>query len=129
MEQLLIYLAISEIAVNAILIREKEGRQLLVYYVSKSLLDVETRYSQLEKLALALVTAACKLQPYFQCHPITILTIFPLKGILHRPELFGWLTKWVVELREYDIPFQSRTSIKSQVLTEFIADFTPNAQM
>ena len=45
---------------------QEEGKQFLVYYVSKSLLDAETRYTQLEKLALALVTAARKLQPYFQ---------------------------------------------------------------
>ena len=53
--------------------------------MSKSLLDVETCYTQLEKLALALVTTARKLRPYFQCHPITVLTTYPLKSILHKP--------------------------------------------
>ena len=50
-EQLYIYLAVSEGAVSAVLIREEESRQFPVYYVSKSLLDVKTRYTQLEKLA------------------------------------------------------------------------------
>ena len=45
------------------LIREVEGKQFPVYYVSKSLLDAETHYTQLEKLALALITVARKLQP------------------------------------------------------------------
>ena len=108
------------------LVREEEAKQFPVYYVSKSLLDVETRYTQLENLALALVTAARKLRPYFQCHPIAVLTTYPLKSILHKPELSGRLTKWTVELSEYDITFQPRTALKSQVLADFIIDFTPN---
>ena len=97
--------------------------------MSKSLLDAETRYSQLEKLALALITAARKLRLYFQSHPITVLTSFPLKNILHKPELSGRLTKWAVELREHHIDFLPRTAIKSQVLDDFIADFSPNILM
>jgi len=126
-EQLYIYLAVSEGAVSAVLVREEDGKQFPVYYVSKSLLDAETRYTQLEKLALALVTAARKLRPYFQCHPITVYTTYPLKSILHKPELSGRLTKWTVELSEYDITFQPRTALKSQVLADFVADFAPNA--
>ena len=77
-------------------------------------------------MALALVTATRKLQPYFQCHPITVLTTYSLKSILHKPKLFGRLTKWIIELSEYDIAFQPRTALKSQVLADFIADFAPN---
>ncbi|KAM2531770.1 hypothetical protein PS1_000466 [Malus domestica] len=36
-----------------------------VYYASKALQDAETRYSNIEKLALALVMSARKLRPYF----------------------------------------------------------------
>ena len=57
-EMLFLYLAVSEHSVSAVLVREDEGKQSPIYYVSKSLLDAESRYSQLEKLALALVTAA-----------------------------------------------------------------------
>ena len=57
------------------------------------MLDAETRYTQLEKLALALITAARKLRPYFQCYSITVLATYPLKSILHKPELSGRLTK------------------------------------
>ena len=63
---LLMYLAVSNTAVSAILFREENDRQYPVYYVSKALLDAETRYSRLEKLALALVVAVRKLRPYFQ---------------------------------------------------------------
>ncbi|XP_057811428.1 uncharacterized protein LOC131025645 [Salvia miltiorrhiza] len=126
---LLVYLAVSETTVSAVLVREDEGRQAPIYYVSKSLLDAETRYSQLEKLALALVHTARKLRPYFQCHSISVVTTYPLKAILHKPELSGRLTKWAVELSEYDITFKPQTTLKSQVLSDFIVDFTPNLTM
>ncbi|XP_062088976.1 uncharacterized protein LOC133795541 [Humulus lupulus] len=98
-ESLYMYLAISGTSISAVLIREEEGRQQPVYYVSKTLLDVETRYIQIEKLALAL------------------------------PELSRRLTKWAVELSEYDITFQLRIAIKSQVLADFIADFSSDMQV
>ena len=126
-ETLYTYLMVSETTVNAVLIPEEEGKQLLVYFMSRALLDVETRYTELEKLVLALVMAARKLRPYFQCHPIIVSTTFLLKTILHKPELSRRLAKWAVELSEFDITFQPRTAIKSQVLANFIADFTPTS--
>ena len=125
-ETLYIYLAVSETTVSVVLIRKEEGKQLPVYYVSRALLDTETRYTELKKLALALVIAAKKLRLYFQCHPIIVLTTFPLNTILHKPELPGRLTKWAVELNEFNITFLPQTAIKSQVLVDFIVDFTPN---
>ena len=77
-----------------------------MYYVSKALLDAETRYSLLEKLALALITAVQKLRLYFQCHPVTVLTSFPLNNILHKLELSRRLTKWAIELSEHHIDYQ-----------------------
>ncbi|KAL5551104.1 hypothetical protein UlMin_001280 [Ulmus minor] len=74
------------------------------------------------------VSAAQKLRPYFQCHPIVVVTTYPLKGILQKLELSGRLIKWAVELSEYDISYQPRTAIKSQALADFIADFAPSAQ-
>ena len=121
-EQLSIYLAVSDTVVSSVLVCEEDGKQFTIYYVSKPLLDAETRYSQLEKLALALVTTVRKLRPYFQSHPIVVVTTYPLKGILQKPKLFGRLTKWAVELSEYDILYQPYTAIKSQAL----ADFTPS---
>ena len=77
-----------------------------IYYVSKVLLDPETHYPLVEKLALALVMALRKLRPYFQAHSITILTNQPLRQILQKPEHSGRLVKWAVELGGYEITFQ-----------------------
>ena len=57
----------------------------------------------MEKLILALVIAARKLRPYFQAHTIEFPTEYPMKQVLHKPETFGSLMKWAIELREFDI--------------------------
>ncbi|XP_009601523.1 uncharacterized protein [Nicotiana tomentosiformis] len=111
-------------AVSAVLLREDKGKQSPIYYVSKSFLDAETRYPHLEKLALALVMASRKLRPYFQCHSISVITAYPLRNILHKQELPGRLAKWAIELSEYNIMYQPRTAIKSQVLADFVVDFS-----
>ena len=48
----------------------------------------------MEKLILALVTAARKLRPYFQAHTIEVPTKFSMKQVLHKPETSGRLMKW-----------------------------------
>ncbi|XP_070050439.1 uncharacterized protein [Nicotiana tomentosiformis] len=124
-ETLLIYLAVLEVAVSAILVREDKGTQSLIYYVSRILTGVETRYPHLEKLVLALVVIARKLRPYIQCHPMAVVTTFPLRNILHKPELSGRLAKWAVGMSKFDIEYKSRIAINPQVLADFVADFSP----
>ena len=77
----------------------------------------------MEKLILALVTAAWKLRPYFQAHTIEVLTEYPMKQVLHKPETSGRLMKWAIELSEYDIRYRPKTAIKGQVLADFIMEF------
>ena len=60
-ETLYVYLAVFDRAVSAVLIREEDKVQWPVYYVSKALLDAETRYPEIERLSLALVMSARKL--------------------------------------------------------------------
>ena len=64
-EELYLYLAVSPTAISSALVREEDGRQLPVYYTSRSLRGVEERYPPMEKLTFALVTAARILHPYF----------------------------------------------------------------
>nr|XP_009770933.1 PREDICTED: uncharacterized protein LOC104221565 [Nicotiana sylvestris] len=78
------------------------------------------------KIDFALVVASRKLRPYFQCHPISVVTTFPLRSILYKPEISGRLAKWTIEISEHDITYQPQTAIKSQVLADFVADFSVN---
>ncbi|KAK3032340.1 hypothetical protein RJ639_035391 [Escallonia herrerae] len=123
-EDLFIYLSISEVAVSTVLIREEEGKQRPVYYISKVLQDVETRYPRIDKVALALVTSSRKLRPYFQSHTIVVLTDQPLGKVLQNPDASGRLVNWSVELGEFDIKYQPRTAIKAQALSDFVVEYT-----
>ena len=81
-EQLFLYLVMSKEAVSATLIREDQRIQWPVYYMSKRLLDAETKYPEFEKLALNLVMASRKLRPYFHSHTIEVLMNYPLRQVL-----------------------------------------------
>ena len=78
-EELFLYLAVSPAAFSAALIREEEKVQKPVYYASRVLRRAEERFPPMEKLAFALVTATCKLKPYFQAHTVVVLTDRPLQ--------------------------------------------------
>nr|XP_027083794.1 uncharacterized protein LOC113706104 [Coffea arabica] len=95
-----------------------------VYYVNRILRGPETRYSQAEKLVLALIHTAPRLKPYFLAHHICLRTDQPLRQVLSRPEASGRLTKWAIELGEYDLSYESRTAIKAQALADFLAELT-----
>ena len=78
---------------SAVLFCEENKKQRPIFYMSRILLDVETRYSAVEKMILALVNAKKKLRNYFKTHPITMIIDFPIKQILSKPDLLGRLTK------------------------------------
>ena len=89
-DTLYLYLAASDITINAALFKECGDAKLRpVFFVSKSLTDAETRYTHLERAVLALRTAAQKLRPYLQAHPIVGLIDLPLRGTIHKPDLSG----------------------------------------
>ena len=97
-EKFYLYPAISKEAVSAALVREEEKVQWPVYYVSKRLLDAETRYPKLEKLALALMVASGKLRSYFNAHLTEVLTNYPLYQVLEKLEASSRLLKWAIKL-------------------------------
>ena len=76
------YIAVVPYAVSLVLIRVDCGIQRPVYYVSKSLHEVEVRYLPLEKAILAIMLGTRKLPHYFQAHTVVVLTQLPLKAIL-----------------------------------------------
>ena len=122
-DTLYLYLAASDIVVSAALFKECGDAKLRpVLFVNKSLTDAETRYSHLERAALALQTTARKLRPYFQAHPVVVLTDLPLWGTIHKPDMSGRMARWAMELSEYGIQHKPRLSKKGQVLADFLAE-------
>ena len=47
-----------------------------------------------------------------------------MKKVLHKPKTSRRLTKWTIELSEFDIRYKPRTAIKGQILVDFIMEFT-----
>ena len=71
----------------------------MIYYTSKSLLDSETRYSHVEKRALATVIAVQKFHHYILLRTTTIyMDSNPMYYVLMRQVLGGKYSRWIVIL-------------------------------
>ncbi|XP_066163801.1 uncharacterized protein [Oryza sativa Japonica Group] len=68
--------------------------------------------------------ASRKLKHYFQAHKVTVPSQYPLGEVLRGQEITGRLNKWAAELSSFDLHFVARTAIKSQVLANFVAEWT-----
>ncbi|GJY23577.1 reverse transcriptase domain-containing protein, partial [Tanacetum coccineum] len=117
-----VYLAAAKETVNAVLMTEREAKQMPIYFVSRALRGPELNYTSIENLVLALVHASKRLKRYFQAHPIIVITDQPIQQILSRPEVARRLQKWSIELGEYAIHYKPRVSVKGQILANFIIE-------
>ena len=89
-DMIYLYLEVYDVSVSTTLFKEDENRkQRPVFFVIKSLSEVEPRYTRLEQAAQALRVATKKLRSYFQAHPIVVLTNLPLRSIIHKLDLSG----------------------------------------
>jgi hypothetical protein len=127
---LLLYIASTDTTVSAVLVEEHMEadtlKQFPIYYVSEALSGSKLFYSDVEKMAYAVVMAKRKLQHYFQSHNISVPTTFPLRDMFENKESTGRMGKWAMELAEHVINFVLRSAIKSQVLADFVVDWTPS---
>lgn len=83
-----------------------------MYYLSKTLVDVELRYLPLEKTALALVHATRNLPHHFQALTVWVLTEHPLQSLLRRSNFIGRIAKWGMRLGTFDVWYRPRNSIE-----------------
>jgi ribonuclease HI len=125
---LLLYIAASPCAVSAALVQEqnREGttRQCPVYYVSEVLTTSKCNMTELEKISYAVVIASRKLHHYFEAFKVWVTSDRGLGELFRNPEASVRIAKWAAELCGYHITFEPRTTIKSQVLADFIVDWT-----
>lgn len=100
--ELQVYLGVSDTTISAILMQEKPSLKL-IYFVIRTLQDMETRYHQVEKVALALLHAARRLRQYFQGHQVVVQTNHLVAKVLRKPDLAGRMVSWAVELSEFGL--------------------------
>jgi hypothetical protein len=95
--------------------------------VSEALSGPKLNYTEIEKIAYAVLTFSRKLKHYFQAHEIIVPTSQPLGDILRNKETFGRIEKWATELSQFKITYAPRIAIKSQALEDFMTNWTPLA--
>jgi ribonuclease HI len=128
-EALLIYVAATTqvVSVAVVVKRQEEGHALLiqrpVYFISEVLSKTKICYPQIQKLLYAVILTRRKLRHYFESHPVTMVSSFPLGEIIQCREASGRIEKWAVELMGETLSFAPQKAIKSQVLVDFLAEW------
>jgi ribonuclease HI len=128
-EALLIYVAATTQVVSAAIVveRREEGHALPVQrpvcFISEVLSETKIRYPQIQKLLYAVILTRRKLRHYFESHPVTVVSSFPLGEIIQCREASGRIAKWAVEIMGETISFAPRKAIKSQILADFVAEW------
>jgi ribonuclease HI len=116
--------------VSAVIVveRTEEGHALPVqrpvYYISEVLSETKARYPQVQKLLYTVVLTRHKLRHYFEAHPVTVVSSFPLGEIIRNTDAAGRIAKWSVELMGETLAYAPRKAIKSQILVDFVAEWT-----
>nr|GEW67529.1 reverse transcriptase domain-containing protein [Tanacetum cinerariifolium] len=121
-KELVFYLAAAREAVSAVLMTGRDGKQMLIYFVSRALQGPKINYTPMEKFILALVSASKGLKRYFQAHTIVVIIDQLINQMLSSPEVAGRLLKWRFKLEGHDIHNRPRTSVKGHILADFIVE-------
>jgi hypothetical protein len=129
-EPLYLFVVVTTQVVSALIIVERmeEGHSLLVqrpvYYISEVLSKTKVRYPQIQKLLYAVLVARRMLRHYFEAHPVTVVSLFPLGEIICNLDAAGWIAKWSVEFMGETLAYAPRKAIKSQILEDFVSEWT-----
>ena len=111
---LLLYFSISDIALGCMLALLKDsGKERAIYYLSKRMIDYETRYVMIEHFFLAMVWATQRLRHYMIEYLVHLISrLDPLRYLFDRPALVGQLMRWLVLLIEFNIHYVTQKSIR-----------------
>ncbi|CAN6554455.1 unnamed protein product [Malus baccata var. baccata] len=119
-----LYISASEKSIGSLLAQNNEGgKEQAVYYLSRILTEVETRYSPVEKLCLVLYFTASKLRHYMlPCHVHIIAKTDVIKYMLSKPMLTGRIGKWILALSEFSFQYVPQRAVKGQAIADFLAE-------
>jgi hypothetical protein len=100
------YLSVGDTSIASVVIQVHDGKERVVFYLSRRMLDAETRYPDIEKLCLCLFFTCTKLRHILlSAEMIVICKSDVIKHMLSAPMLKGRLGKWMFALSvRYPIP-------------------------
>jgi hypothetical protein len=118
-----IYLSVGDTAIALVVVQVYDSKEKVVFYLSRRMLDLETRYHEMEKLCLCLFFTCTKLRHILLFAEIIVICKSDIiKHMLSAPVLKGRLGKWVFVLSEFDIWYQPAKAVKGQALVDLIAE-------
>jgi hypothetical protein len=104
-------------------IQEFEGKERVVAYLSRKLLNPETRYSAAEKLCLCVYYSCTKFRHYLLNAECILYSKFDvIEHMLCMPILNGRIGKWILDLSEFELRFESVKAVKGQIIADFITE-------
>jgi hypothetical protein len=108
-----LYIAVEDAMIGVVLTQVTEGKEHIITYLSRRLIDAKTRYYFIKKLCLSLFYACSKLRHYLLSSTcIVTCQADVIKHMLQQPILSGRIGKWAYALIEYDLANESLKSIK-----------------
>jgi hypothetical protein len=108
-----LYITTEDRVIGAVLTQETKGKEHVVTYLSRRLVDAETRYTCIEKLCLCLIYACTKCRCYLlSSHCIVSGQADMIKYMLQNPIMSGRIGKWAYALIEYDLAYKPLKSMK-----------------
>ena len=120
---LLLYLSVLDVSLGCMLAQLDDfDRERAIYYMSKRMLEYETRYIMIEHFFLALVWATRRLRHYMTEYSVQLVSrLDPLRYMFDIPVLTSKLMRWLVLLTEFDIQYVTLKYIKGSVLSDHLA--------
>jgi hypothetical protein len=101
-----------------------------VYFISEVLSETKIRYPQIQKLLYAVILMRRKLRHYFESHPVTVVSSFPLgrSSSAERPRVGLQSGRWKSWARQSRSPLGRPSNPKSWwTLAEWIDTQLPTA--
>jgi len=116
-----LYLATDGMVIGSALIQEFEGKEHVIYYLSRRLIDAEIRYSAIEKLCLCLYFSCIKLRHYLLSAEYTVICKDDVvRYMLSMPIMSGRIDKWILALSEFDLRYESAKAVRGQIMADFV---------
>ena len=76
----------------------------------------------IEKVALAFINSSRRLRLYFRGHQIIVKIDHPIKQVLRKLELAGWMEAWSIEFPKFDLQYKPHGPMKTQFMADILAE-------